>query len=133
MGKSALVISRELSKDMEFAGHFLFKKLSEDKLPIDVAMWFLYPDQSWRYILIIGDLAERGPMEVYKKISLINRNSMSKKYRPIPLEYIEAKDKNFFIYKNMKGAVNVSDSRIRVSNSMFNGLEITDCLIYEFK
>ncbi|HBQ5956931.1 hypothetical protein NIL06_20700 [Klebsiella pneumoniae] len=133
MGKNALVISRELSKDMEFAGQFLFKKLSVDNLPIDAAMWFLYPDQSWKYILIISDLAERGPTDVYKKISIINRNTPSQKYRPIPLEYIEAKDKNFFIYNRMKGFARISSSKVRVSNSMINGLEITDCLIYEFK
>lgn len=133
MGKSALVISRELSKDMEFSGQFLLKELSMDNLPIDAAMWFLYPDQSWKYILIISDLAERGPTDVYKKISMINRNTQSQKYRPIPLEYIEVKDKNFFIYNGMKSFARIPHSTIRVMNTMINGLEITDCFIYEFK
>lgn len=133
MGKNALVIGRELSKDMEFSGHFLFKKLMAEKLTIDAALWFFYPDQSWKYILIIHDFAERGPADIYNKISQINRNSISKKYKPIPLEAIEAKGKTAFLYKMMKGFANVSDSKIRISNSMVNGLEIVDCLIYQFK
>lgn len=133
MGKNALVIGRELSKDMEFSGHFLFKKLKAENLVIDAAMWFFYPDQAWKYILIVNDFSERGPADIYNKISMINRGSLSKKYKPIPLEAIEAKGQSAFIYKMMKGFARVSDSKMRISNSMVNGLEIVDCLIYEFK
>ncbi len=44
MGKSTLVIGRELTKDMEFSGQFLLKKLKLQNLTIDAAMWFYYPD-----------------------------------------------------------------------------------------
>lgn len=133
MGKSTLVIGRELTKDMEFSGQFLLKKLKLQNLTIDAAMWFYYPDLSWRYILVISDFSERGPAEIYRKISEIDRNSISKKYKPIPLEAIEAKGDSAFVYKMLKGFARVNDGKVRVSNSMVNGLEIVDCLIYELK
>ncbi|EIH9658280.1 hypothetical protein WR53_003961 [Escherichia coli] len=133
MGKSTLVIGRELTKDMEFSGQFLLKKLKLQNLTIDAAMWFYYQDLSWRYILVISDFSERGPAEIYRKISEINRNSISKKYKPIPLEAIEAKGDSAFVYKMLKGFARVNDGKVRVSNSMVNGLEIVDCLIYELK
>ncbi|EEZ6978330.1 hypothetical protein DA742_005204, partial [Escherichia coli] len=112
---------------------FLLKKLKLQNLTIDAAMWFYYPDLSWRYILVISDFSERGPAEIYRKISEINRNSISKKYKPIPLEAIEAKGDSAFVYKMLKGFARVNDGKVRVSNSMVNGLEIVDCLIYELK
>ncbi|WP_097451433.1 hypothetical protein [Escherichia coli] len=133
MGKSTLVIGRELTKDMEFSGQFLLKKLKLQNLPLEAAMWFYYPELSWRDILVISDFSERGPAEIYRKISEINRNSISKKYKPIPLEAIEAKGDSAFVYKMLKGFARVNDGKVRVSNSMVNGLEIVDCLIYELK
>eukprot|EP01133_Synstelium_polycarpum_P015823 gene15823-18804_t len=109
------------------------EQLFDANLTIDAAMWFYYPDLSWRYILVISDFSERGPAEIYRKISEINRNSISKKYKPIPLEAIEAKGDSAFIYKMLKGFARVNDGKVRVSNSMVNGLEIVDCLIYELK
>ncbi|CAH6261100.1 hypothetical protein RAH17_17090 [Klebsiella pneumoniae] len=133
MGKSALVVGRELTKDMEFSGQFLLKKLKAEKLTVDAALWFFYPEISWRYMLVVKELPELGPAYVYKKISDINKNSISKKYKPIPLEAIEAKGDTAYVYKMLKGFARISDGRVRVTNSMVNGLEIVDCLIYELK
>ncbi|ELA2979979.1 TPA: hypothetical protein MBF47_000938 [Klebsiella pneumoniae] len=133
MGKSALVVGRELTKDMEFSGQFLLKKLKAEKLTVDAALWFFYPEISWRYMLVVKELPELGPAYVYKKISEINKNSISKKYKPIPLEAIEAKGDTAYVYKMLKGFARISDGRVRITNSMVNGLEIVDCLIYELK
>lgn len=133
MGKSALVVGRELTKDMEFSGQFLLKKLKAEKLTVDAALWFFYPEISWRYMLVVKELPELGPAYVYKKISDINKNSISKKYKPIPLEAIEAKGDTAYVYKMLKDFARISDGRVRVTNSMVNGLEIVDCLIYELK
>lgn len=133
MVKNTLVVGRELTKDMEFSGRFLLKKLKEENLTVDAALWFYYPDLSWRYMVVIKEINERGPAYVYKKISNINRNSISKKYKPIPLDTIEAKGDNDYLYKMLKGFSRISNSTIRLTNSMVNGLEIVDCLIYELK
>jgi len=133
MVKNTLVVGRELTKDMEFSGQFLLKKLKADNLTVDAALWFYYPDLSWRYMLVIKEFHERGPAYVYKKISDINRSSISKKYKPIPLEAIEAKGDTDYVYKMLKGFSRISNSTIRITNSMVNGLEIVDCLIYELK
>lgn len=109
MGKSALVVGRELTKDMEFSGQFLLKKLKAEKLTVDAALWFFYPEISWRYMLVVKELPELGPAYVYKKISEINKNSISKKYKPIPLEAIEAKGDTAYVYKMLKGFARISD------------------------
>ena len=49
MVKNTLVVGRELTKDMEFSGQFLLKKLKAEGLTVDAALWFYYPDLSWRY------------------------------------------------------------------------------------
>lgn len=133
MGKSTLVVGRELTKDMEFSGQFLLKKLKAENLTVDAALWFFYPELSWRYMLVVREIPELGPAYVYKKISDINRSSISKKYKPIPLEAIEAKGDTAYVYKMLKGLTRVSNGRVRVTNSMVNGLEIVDCLIYELR
>ena len=133
MVKNTLVVGRELTKDMEFSGQFLLKKLKAENLTVDAALWFYYPELSWRFMLVIQEVQDRGPAYVYKKISVINRTSISKKYKPIPLDTIEAKGSNDYLYKMLKGFSRVSNSTIRLTNSMVNGLEIVDCLIYELK
>ncbi|WP_241364435.1 hypothetical protein, partial [Klebsiella pneumoniae] len=107
--------------------------LKAEKLTVDAALWFFYPEISWRYMLVVKELPELGPAYVYKKISEINKNSISKKYKPIPLEAIEAKGDTAYVYKMLKGFARISDGRVRITNSMVNGLEIVDCLIYELK
>ena len=133
MDKKTLVIQRELSKDMEFSGQFLLKELIKKGINIDAAMWFLQPDiNEWKYILVFDDFSEKGSSFVYQIISGINRGSISKKYKAIPLNSIEVKSKNSFIYKNMRGLIRAENGMVRVSNSMVNGFEIYDCLIYRF-
>ncbi|MDT0637344.1 hypothetical protein RM437_04760 [Citrobacter werkmanii] len=133
MGKSTLVVGRELTKDMEYSGQFLLKKLKAENLTVDAALWFFYPEISWRYMLVVRELPELGPAYVYKKISDINKNSMSKKYKPIPLELIEAKGDTAYVYKMLRGFARIIDGKVRITNSMMNGLEIVDSLIYELK
>ena len=133
MDKKILVIQRELSKDMEFSGHFLLKELIKKDINIDAAMWFFQPEiNEWKYILIFDDFYEKGSSFVYETISGINRSAISKKYKAIPLTYVEVKSKNSFIYKNMKGLVQFESGMVRITNSMINGFEIYDCLIYRF-
>lgn len=133
MGTVELVVGRYLSSDMESSGQFLLKNLEQKHFPISAAMWFLYPDQYWKFILVVDDLPERGPTSVFREISKINRNSEPTKYKPIQLDDIEVKDKNSFVYQKLKGLINPDKSSIRVTNSMFNGFEIVDCMIYKFK
>jgi len=131
MDKKTLVIQRELSKDMEFSGKHLLKKLMEKGINIDAAMWFFHHEiNDWKYILIFEDFSEKGSSYVYEIISEINRTSISKKYKAIPLNFIEVKSKNSYIYKNMRGLIRTENGAVRFSNSMINGLEIYDCLIY---
>ncbi|MDH1726110.1 MAG: hypothetical protein DI542_02585 [Acinetobacter johnsonii] len=133
MDKKTLVIQRDLSKDMEFSGHFLFKELIKKRINIDAAMWFFQSEiNEWKYILVFDDFSEKGSSYLYEIISGINRTNISKKYKSIPLNYIEVKSKNSFIYRNMKGFIRAEDGMIRVTNSMVNGFEIYDCLIYRF-
>jgi len=134
MAKNTLVIGRELSKDMEFSGRYLLKELlKKQHIKIDAAMWFFFPDQIWKYLLIVNNFNELGPSNIYREISKINNSSISKRYKPIPLESIEAKGESSFVYRMMKGPGGMRYIDMRISNSMINGLEITDSFIYEFK
>ena len=134
MGKKSLVISSFMSKDMEFAGRFLLKELQKQRLAIDAAMWFFYPEMStWKYILVMDDFEEKGPAFLYNIISQINRNHKSSRYHEIPLDMVEAKGKSSFIYKVMRSVISLDSGEMRFTNNMVNGLEIADCLIYRMK
>ncbi|ELK1247691.1 TPA: hypothetical protein MNC23_002254 [Citrobacter freundii] len=134
MGKKSLVIGHSMTTSMENSGQFLMKELEKKGVALSAAMWFFYGEMfSWKYILVISDLEEKGPTFVYSLISQINRDNRSNKYHSIPLEAIEAKGESAFIYKMMKGAFSIENSKVRLSNSMVNGLDIVDCLIYKFK
>ncbi|EIX9327509.1 hypothetical protein [Klebsiella pneumoniae] len=134
MGKKSLVIGHSMTTAMENSGQFLMKELEKKGVALSAAMWFFYGEMfSWKYILVINDFEERGPTFVYSLINQINRDNRSNKYHPIPLESIEAKGKSAFIYKMMKGAFSIENSKVRFSNSMVNGLDVVDCLIYKLE
>lgn len=133
MDQKTLVIQKELSNDMEFSGEFLLKELTKKHIKIDAAMWFFYSEiNDWKYILVFDEFSQKGSSFVYETISSINRNVLSKKYKRIPLNYIEVKSNTSFIYKSMKGLIHMESGRVRIANSMINSFEINDCLIYRY-
>lgn len=133
MGKKPLVVSRFMSKDMEFAGNFLLKELKKRDLDVKAALWFFYTDFStWKYIVVIDDFELKGPAYVYNIVSQINRNHKSSKYHAIPLDLVEAKGKNSLIYKVLIHTLHVEQgSPVRFSNMQVNGIEIPDSVIYQ--
>lgn len=133
MDKKALVIHRELTDDMVFSGKTLLKNLTRNKIPILAAMWFLHREaEEWKFILVYTDFRENGSADLYRMISAFNRSNISKKYKPIPLNYIHIQSDTGFFYQRMKGAFHVVDGGVRVSNSMINGMDLYDCFIYRF-
>ena len=102
MDKKTLVIQKELSTDMEFSGDFLLKELTKKHIKIDAAMWFFYAEiNDWKYILVFDEFSQKGSSFVYEAISDINRKALSKRYKRIPLNYIEVKSNTSFIYKDI--------------------------------
>ena len=133
MDKKTLVIQKELSTDMEFSGDFLLKEQNKKHIKIDAAMWFFYAEiNDWKYILVFDEFSQKGSSFVYEAISDINRKALSKRYKRIPLNYIEVKSNTSFIYKSMKGLIHMQSGRVRIANSMINNFEINDCLIYRY-
>ncbi|HIB4961158.1 TPA: hypothetical protein ACWW53_001432 [Klebsiella pneumoniae] len=131
MDKKSLVISHSMTKEMEFSGEYLVKQLKKINIDVAAAMWFFYSDiSSWKYILITSEFEEKGPAFIYDTVNKINRESLSTKYKRIPLSSIEAKGKDAFIYKIMRSAFRIENSSVRMTSNMINGLEIEDCLVY---
>ena len=112
---------------------FLLKELTKKHIKIDAAMWFFYAEiNDWKYILVFDEFSQKGSSFVYEAISDINRKALSKRYKRIPLNYIEVKSNTSFIYKSMKGLIHMQSGRVRIANSLINNFEINDCLIYRY-
>lgn len=137
MDQNTLVIRRELSQDMALSGRKLLENLRGQNIPIRAAMWFFESDYyQWKYILVSEGFYSYGSSIIYEKISQLNRETpfgRNRGYKAIPLNYIVVTSTNSRIYRSMEHFFNMQNTYgdYRISNTMINGLEIDDCLIYQ--
>lgn len=121
--------SQTLVEDRIAAGEHLLRALDQRKLRIEGAAWVRKPDGgAYELILDIPAVKSSGRTQVYREI----QEAISKTTGPLALSDIVVVTPDHPLLKSLSAAISTGPgvARIRIQNSMFNGLHVDDALIY---
>lgn len=126
-----VVVTQTLSDEMISAGADLTRLLDEAGFHFAASLWFLMPNDTWRFIISSSEVRTRGPRWAYKQVqSVLSRipNSQSK----IPLKDITVLDSDDPLIKMLKAATKTGSGshNVRFTQNIIKGMPIEGAYIY---
>ncbi|MEK7730230.1 MAG: hypothetical protein AAB363_00070 [Planctomycetota bacterium] len=125
------MVAVPLSADQIEAGEALLRRLDEEGVKVDAALWFYFADkEDWKLLLSLPEVIGQGPKAAYKEVQRIL--SGSKGPSGISLADVAVARQSSDLLSSIRGAVGTVPgiSQLRFVKCVFNGQFIEDALIY---
>lgn len=126
---SKILVTANLSGDMEKIGAELVSKLDR-RIKVSLALWMKLPTSyRWRFVIGSPDARTDGPRKVYRTIQTVAQ----KMPMSIDISDISVIDDRNPMYIAFSGFIKTDPKgigRFRFTDVMFDGLHVSDALVY---
>lgn len=126
------MVETTLTKEMINTGAILVRKLDEQGLRPDAALWLYSPEvQQWKLVIAELKVGTLGPKEIYRKIQQIMEKSANE-ITGLSLDDVALARPDAPIIVLLRVAIRTGPgiSGIRFTNNVINGTLIEDAYIY---
>ena len=125
------MVADTLTQDLIDGGEALLKMLDAEKLRVDAALWFFFPEEGfYKLLLSLPDLEAQGPKAAYEKIQ--KEIARLGEERLVSLDDVTINKPRSPLLKMLRSAIRTRKgmNSIRFSNNVINGILISDAYIY---
>jgi hypothetical protein len=126
------MVETNLTKEMIETGATLVRKLDEQGLRPDAALWLYFPEvQQWKLVIAELKVGTLGPKEIYRKVQQILEKSANE-ITGLSLDDVALAKPDAPIIVLLRVAIPTGPgiSGIRFTNNVINGTLIEDAYIY---
>lgn len=128
------MVSVPLNEGKVTAGQTLLRRLDENGIAVDAAMWFYFSEkEDWKLVLSLPDLVAQGPQAAYREVQRV----LSAAQPSIGLELFDVTlgRPNSEPIDAFRGVIRTQPDAIgqlRFTKCVFNGQLVEDALVYRF-
>jgi len=126
------MVETNLTKEMIETGATLVRKLDEQGLRPDAALWLYFPEvQQWKLVIAELKVGTLGPKEIYRKVQQVLEKSANE-ITGLSLDDVALARPDAPIIVLLRVAIRTGPgiSGIRFTNNVINGTLIEDAYIY---
>jgi hypothetical protein len=116
------------------SGEDLLKQLDNEKIRVDAALWFYFPEaQKWKLLISLPDATQNWPKEAYETVQKV-LGKMSENYS-LSLDDVTVVLPESSLIETLTKAINTGPGihGIRFTNNVINGQLIEDAYIYRLE